>query len=138
VAHLQQRLLGVLGARVAFLDEHWSADFILLMAGSTIFESRWRDFFCQRPLLTWPTHPRHFVWHVPASRAEDPGPAPERSTMTAMPDGEVRPSSSRASHAAHPAWAAALKARVPDMTPAALQRPTRPHVIAAIGPRTLT
>ena len=65
VAHLQQRLLGVLGARVAFLDEHWSADFILLMAGSSIFESRWRDFFCQRLLLTWPTHARHFLWHVP-------------------------------------------------------------------------
>jgi hypothetical protein len=44
LAHLQQRLLsamlGVLGALVAFVDEHQSTDFILLMAVSPIFESR--------------------------------------------------------------------------------------------------
>jgi hypothetical protein len=52
LAHLQQRLLGamprVLGALVAFVDAHQSADFILLVAVSPIFESRWREFYCQR------------------------------------------------------------------------------------------
>ena len=51
LAH-QQRLLGamprVLGALVAFVDEHQSADFILLVAVSPIFESQWREFCCQR------------------------------------------------------------------------------------------
>lgn len=61
LVHLQQHPLGVLGARVAFLDEHWSAEVILFMAGSSVFESRRRNSFCQRLLLTWPTRARHFV-----------------------------------------------------------------------------
>lgn len=76
LAHLQQRLLGamlgVLGALVAFVDEHQSTDFILLMAVSPILRVSVMSFFCQRLLLTWPTHARLFVWHVPAPRADDP------------------------------------------------------------------
>jgi hypothetical protein len=65
------------------VDAQERADFILLMALSPIFESRWREFLGQPLLLTSPTHAR-LSFGMSPSREQRSWSVPERSTMTSL------------------------------------------------------